>query len=50
MSCGCDEKTIESVTARAKIAIEESKKLTTKDRKKLKSSTFCGPKKSFPIE
>ena len=25
------------------------KKLTTKDRKKLKSSTFCGPNKSFPV-
>lgn len=23
-------------------AIEDAKKLTTKDRKKLKSSTFCG--------
>jgi len=30
-------------------AIEESKKLTTKDRKKLKSSTFCGPNRSFPV-
>ena len=30
-------------------AVEQSKKLTTKDRKKLKSSTFCGPNKSFPI-
>jgi hypothetical protein len=29
--------------------IEESKKLTTKDRKKLKSSTFCGPNRSFPV-
>jgi len=25
------------------------KKLTTKDRKKLKNSTFCGPNKSFPV-
>jgi len=25
------------------------KKLTTKDRKKLKKGTFCGPGKSFPI-
>jgi len=25
------------------------KKLTTKDRKKLKSGTFCGPNRSFPI-
>lgn len=29
--------------------IEEAKKLTTKDRKKLKSSTFCGPGRSFPV-
>lgn len=28
---------------------EEAKKLTTKDRKSLKSSTFCGPGRSFPI-
>lgn len=25
------------------------KKLTTKDRKSLKSSTFCGPGRSFPV-
>ena len=25
------------------------KKLTTKDRKKMKSSTFCGPGRSFPV-
>ena len=25
------------------------KTLTTKDRKKLKSSTFCGPNRSFPV-
>ena len=25
------------------------KKLTTKDRKKLKKSTFCGPDRSFPV-
>ena len=29
--------------------VEESKTLTTKDRKKLKKSTFCGPNKSFPV-
>lgn len=34
---------------RADKAIEEAKKLTTKDRKKLKSSTFCGPGRSFPV-
>jgi hypothetical protein len=37
------------VFERADKAIEESKKLTTKDRKAMKSSTFCGPGKSFPI-
>jgi hypothetical protein len=26
-----------------------SKKLTTKDRKNLKSTTFCGPGRSFPV-
>jgi hypothetical protein len=25
------------------------KKLTTKDRKKMKKSTFCGPNRSFPV-
>ena len=28
-------------------AIEEAKKLTTKDRKKLHDSTFCGPNRSL---
>jgi len=48
MSCGCDN-TLENLVARAKEAIETSKKLTTKDRKKLKSATFCGPNRSFPV-
>lgn len=30
-------------------ADEIAKKLTTKDRKKLKKSTFCGPNRSFPV-
>jgi hypothetical protein len=30
-------------------AIESSKKLTTKDRKKMKKGTFCGPNRSFPV-
>ena len=34
---------------RAQRALEVAKKLTTKDRKKLKSSTFCGPDRSFPV-
>lgn len=29
--------------------LEDAKKLTTKDRKKLKKSTFCGPNRSFPV-
>jgi len=29
--------------------VEKSKKLTTKDRKKMKSGTFCGPNRSFPV-
>jgi fructose-specific component phosphotransferase system IIB-like protein len=49
MSCGCEDKTLDNVTERAKMAIEESKKLTTKDRKKLQKSTFCGPNRSFPV-
>lgn len=34
---------------RAHKALETAKKLSTKDRKKLKSSTFCGPNRSFPV-
>ncbi len=30
-------------------AIERAAKLTTKQRKKMKSSTFCGPGRSFPV-
>ena len=37
------------VFERAERALEEAKKLSTKDRKKLSKSTFCGPNKSFPI-
>jgi len=33
---------------RSKIAVEESKKLTTKDRKKLPKAVYCGPGQSFP--
>ena len=49
MSCGCEEHTLENLVGRAKKAIETSKKLTTKDRKKMKKSTFCGPGRSFPV-
>ena len=31
-----------------KSVIENAKKLTTKDRKKLSKSVYCGPQKSFP--
>lgn len=34
---------------KAEKVLEEAKKLSTKDRKKLKSSTFCGPGRSFPV-
>lgn len=49
MSCGREEHTLENLVDRAKEAIETSKKLTTKDRKKMKKSTFCGPNRSFPV-
>lgn len=35
--------------ARAAMKKADSKKLTTKDRKKLKKGTFCGPDRSFPV-
>lgn len=34
---------------RANKAIEVAKPLTTKQRKKMKKSTFCGPGRSFPV-
>jgi len=34
---------------RANKALEVAKPLTTKQRKKMKSSTFCGPGRSFPV-
>lgn len=40
---------MKEILGRAHRAIEEAKKLTTKDRKKLKKSTFCGPDRSFPV-
>lgn len=49
MSCGCDENTMDNLVGRAQKAIETSKKLTTKDRKKMSKSTFCGPGRSFPV-
>ncbi len=49
MSCGCENNTLEGLIKKAKTAVETSKKLTTKDRKKLKKGTFCGPNRSFPV-
>jgi hypothetical protein len=40
---------IEKLNKAVKKADEVAKKLTTKDRKKLKSTTFCGPNRSFPV-
>ncbi len=37
------------VITKVEKAIEKAKKLTTKDRKKMKESTFCGPGRSFPV-
>ena len=34
---------------RANKALETAKPLTTKQRKKMKKSTFCGPGRSFPV-
>jgi len=41
--------TINKVNEAIRNADEVAKKLTTKDRKRLKSSTFCGPNRSFPV-
>ena len=40
---------IKNLNEAVKYADELAKKLTTKDRKKLKSTTFCGPNRSFPV-
>jgi len=50
MSCGdCKENSFDRIIRRAHEVIEEGKKLTTKDRKKMSKSTFCGPGRSFPV-
>ena len=46
---GNKDKNMNQLFDRAQKALEEAKKLSTKDRKKLKSSTFCGPNRSFPV-
>ena len=43
------KESITKLNEAVKNANEVAKKLTTKDRKKLKSSTFCGPNRSFPV-
>ncbi len=40
---------LDSIIEKAQKALDVAKKLTTKDRKKLKSGTFCGPGRSFPV-
>jgi len=40
---------LDELVARANKAIEIAKPLTTKQRKKMKSGTFCGPNRSFPV-
>ena len=42
------ENYLDEIIKRANEAM--GKKLSTKERKKLKKSTFCGPLKSFPVE
>ncbi len=49
MSCGTCDCTLDGLIEKAETAIEHSKKLTTKDRKKMSKSTFCGPNRSFPV-
>lgn len=44
-----DTKYLDGVMARANAAIETAKPLTTKQRKKMKTATFCGPGRSFPV-
>jgi len=39
---------LQEAIAAANVAIENAKKLTTKDRKKLNKSAYCGPNRSFP--
>jgi len=43
------KESIEKVNKSIINADEVAKKLTTKTRKALKSSTFCGPNRSFPV-
>lgn len=40
---------LDKLIKRADKALEVAKPLTTKQRKKMKKSTFCGPDRSFPV-
>jgi hypothetical protein len=40
---------LDKLIERANKAIEIAKPLTTKQRKKMKKGTFCGPDRSFPV-
>ena len=40
---------LQEAIAAANVAIENSKKLSTKTRNKMKDSSFCGPNRSYPI-
>jgi hypothetical protein len=40
---------LKDLIGRANRAIEVAKPLTTKQRKDMKKSTFCGPDRSFPV-
>ena len=42
-------KRLDKAIEKATNAVENAKQLTTKDRKKLRKTTFCGPGKSFPV-
>lgn len=44
-----DLKSLNKVYERAEDAIEKSAKLSTKKRKNLPDSVFCGPGRSFPV-
>jgi len=49
MGRGKNNNNVSQLFERAQKALNVAKTLTTKDRKKLKSTTFCGPKRSFPV-
>lgn len=44
-----DTSSFDKLVSRANKALEVAKPLTTKQRKKMKKSTFCGPGRSFPV-